>query len=159
MLRKSLLLLPLALFACAAPPETPAEIRPWPETATCPAPADAGAKARDLTARLNAAREGLAPLALDPALSAVAQRYACETAARGEAGPKGSDRSTLSERLARAGVTTGMRAEIYAQASDAEAALAGWMAGGARRSLMGKDLGRLGVGLAGGWWIVTLAAP
>lgn len=117
-----------------------------------------GAKARDLDGAGQRGARGAGALALDPAL-AVAQRYACETAARARPGPKGTTARRSPERLARAGVTTGTSAEIYACASDAEAALAGWMAGGAKRSLMGKDLGRLGVGLAGDWWIVTLAAP
>lgn len=159
--RFALLLAPLALLACETTPEVPAEVRPWPASASCPAPAGAGLEARALEGQINALRgtEGLEPLRLDPALSAVAQRYACESAARGALEAKGSDGSTLAERLARSGLSGPVQAELRAQGATAAEVFALWSEGADKRRLLNKDVTTLGIGLTGGYWVAVVLQP
>ncbi len=170
--------LSLALSACVAvvpfgprggaqvaSPALVAPARPWPGPATCPTPAQAPGDAARVLALVNAerARAGLGPLRPAPALGAAAQRFACDLAAQGRLSHRGSDGSSLSERLARQGLAASFVAENVAAGQDSpEWVVAEWMASPHHRAnILRPNLTQLGLGLAISdqpYWVLDLAS-
>lgn len=163
------LALPLSLAACVVGqvyPQDSLPTRPWPETATCPTPARAAAEAKTLLDEMNGARtaSGLSPLTVSPALTATAQHYACENAARQSLDHVGSDGSDSLERFRRAGLKPSLAAENTGIGyANAQAAFAGWMASPHHReNILRPELTQVGIGLADGpkpVWVVDFLSP
>ena len=158
-----LAVVPVALNRAAAPAATPA--RPWPAAAACPTPARARADGAAVLALVNSQRRqaGLPPLAASPGLTRAAQAMACDLAAQGDIGHRGSDGSTLAERLRRNGVAAGLMAENVASGQQSpEAVVQAWMASPHHRAnILRPGLGFLGLGLADGAqpvWVLDLAS-
>lgn len=140
--------------------------RPWPASASCPMPAGAQASAVRLVALMNAerAKVGAAPLQLTQAASDVAHRFACEISARQDIDHRGTDGSTLPERLKRGGISAGMMEEnTGSQFTSPDRGMELWMASsGHRRNILSTSVSKVGVGLAGGaypTWVVDFYAP
>jgi len=162
------LTLAFGLAACEVQvyPQDSLPTRPWPETASCPAPARAQAEADALLDLMNGARKtaGLRLLTLNPSLAASAQHYACENAARQSLDHVGTDGSDIPERIRRAGLKPALAAENtgigYANASRA---FAGWMASPHHReNILRPEVTQVGIGLADGArpvWVVDFMSP
>lgn len=142
-----------------------ASARPWPAAATCPTPPGTASDAARVLTLVNAERAhaGLGPLRAAPALGDAAQRFACELAARGQIGHRGSDGSSLSERLARQGFASSLVSENVAAGQDSpEEVVAAWMASPHHReNILRPSLTLLGLGRAGGdqpYWVLDLAS-
>ncbi len=140
--------------------------RPWPASATCPTPPDAKAKSETLVALMNAERikAGLPALTLAPSGSRVAQFYACEIAARRDIDHKGSDGSTLSERLKRGGISISLAAENTGEGfTTPEVGMVLWLASpGHRRNILMAGVTQVGIGLTDGaypTWVVNFYRP
>ena len=145
-------------------PEASAK-RPWPVTATCPTPARSAAYAAEVLALMNGhrAKAGLPPLVASTAVARVAHLYACEIAARGEISHTGSDGSTLTERLARGGISADFAAENTASGQKNPAELvAAWMASpGHRANILRPAARALGLGLADSartYWVANFTS-
>ena len=138
---------------------------PWPASATCPMPGDAGARSAKLLALMNAERRkvGTQPLTQTVAGNSVAQHYACETAARRNIDHTGSDGSTLTERLKRGGISVGLAAENTGEGfRTPEAGMALWMASpGHKRDILLAGVNSVGIGITDGaypTWVVDFYA-
>lgn len=141
---------------------------PWPASASCPLPADAGVARAQVLAAVNAVRvaAGLAAVVPDAGVAAVAQHEACDDAARQSLDHRGSDGADLMTRLRRGGLAPRLAAEnIGLGYADAAAAIAGWMASAPHRAnILRPGVVRIGLGLArppGGQsvWVLDLMAP
>ena len=141
--------------------------RPWPASAHCPTPTQAASERRTLLALMNAARAkaGLAALTLDPAITAVAQPYACENAARMSISHVGSDGSDLPERFRRGGLKASLEAENTGLfGADAQYAFKWWMNSPHHRAnILRPQVTRVGIGVAAAGrhtaWVVDFLAP
>lgn len=109
----------------------------------------------DLATRLNRERlaRGLAPLALNPQLTAAAQRHADDIARHRNFGHIGSDGSTATERIARAGYgkySWGYRVgENWAHFRNVADAMAMWMDSAPHRNnILHPVLREMGIGIA-----------
>lgn len=109
----------------------------------------------DLATRLNRERlaRGLAPLALNPKLTAAAQRHADDIARNRNFGHIGSDGSTATERIARAGYgkySWGYRTgENWAHFRNVAEAMAMWMDSAPHRNnILHPVLREMGIGIA-----------
>jgi uncharacterized protein YkwD len=141
---------------------------PAPAMSRCTRPEGAAAETAAVIEGVNRlrTRAGLAPLRPDARLAAAARAQACENAARGVASHRGSDGSTLPQRLSREGVRLRHGGEVVALGQRGAArALEGWAGSPAHRDiLLDPDVGRIGAGLAGPpgpgrAWVVVVAAP
>ena len=158
----------LALTACVVIPIRATDLGPtrsWPASATCPTPARSAANAPRLVALMNAERSKahLAPLTLSPALSGVSHAYACELAARGDINHRGTDGSSVTERLRRGGISASTVAENTASGQRSpEAVMAGWMASPHHRAnILRPNVSRVGLGQADGAqpvWVTDFAS-
>jgi uncharacterized protein YkwD len=157
----------LLLTACVSQyyPSDALPTRNWPSVASCPTPARAAAETQALLHLMNDARAsaGLGALVLDPRLTATAQAYACENAARQSLDHLGSDGSDLLERFRRSGLKPALAAENTGLGyQNAEAAFAGWMASPHHRdNILQPQVTSVGIGLADGAkpiWVVDLLA-
>jgi uncharacterized protein YkwD len=163
-----LAVLPALLVAACATQYYPSDSNPtrnWPAAADCPTPARAASEAETLLRLMNEARAaaGLAALRRDPALTATAQSYACENAARQSLDHVGSDGSDLLERVRRSGLQPALAAENTGLGyASAEAAFAGWMASPHHReNILRPEISLVGIGLADGArpvWVVDFLA-
>jgi uncharacterized protein YkwD len=101
-------------------------------------------------ALVNQARvaNGLAPFALDPALTDVARRHSADMVARGFFGHVNPDGLDPFQRMAAAGIAFRSAAEIVAWAADASAAHTALMNSPAHRAnILNPQLGRIGIGI------------
>lgn len=141
--------------------------RPWPATAGCSTPPGADSSRNALLSLMNAARTqaGLGGLTLDPAITAVSQRYACENAARRSISHVGSDGSDITERFRRGGLRASLEAENTGLfRGGAQHAFDWWMGSPHHRdNILRAQITKVGIGLAaaGGEtaWVVDFLAP
>lgn len=141
--------------------------RPWPASARCPTPAQAVSQRNALLSLMNAARTqaGLAALTLDPAITSVAQSYACENAARQSISHVGSDGSDLTERFRRGGLKASLEAENTGLfRGEAQHAFDWWMGSPHHRdNILRPQVTRVGIGVAAAdsttAWVVDFLAP
>lgn len=125
-------------------------------------PALAGEEAA--LARVNRLRRqaGRAALRWSPVLAEVARAHAEDMARNGFFAHQGSDGSTISDRVARAGYGWCRVAENIAQGQRSlDAAIAGWQgSAGHRRNMLNRDMADLGVARGpGNTWVMVLARP
>lgn len=163
-LTRFLTVLPAILLTACVVQYYPSDSMPtrnWPAAANCPTPARAASEADTLLRLMNEARaaSGLAALRLDAALTATAQAYACENAARQSLDHVGSDGSDVLERVRRSGLKPALVAENTGLGyASAERAFAGWMASPHHReNILRPEVSLVGIGLADGArpvWVV-----
>lgn len=114
---------------------------------------------------VNALRAGVGaqPLALNPRLTAAAETHAKDMSRQGRAWPFGSDRSSPYDRVARAGYSGQLVAELYAQTYETELdTLAAWVNDGAwGEAILNPAADEMGFawqqdpsGLL--WWVIVL---
>ena len=147
------------------PQDAAQPLRDQPALANCPVPARSATDVPQVVALMNAerARAGLAPLILSAKISAVAQAFACENAARGSITHTGTDGSNLTERLRRGGVAASMVSENTAALYGTPAgAVAAWMASPPHRAnILRPNARAVGVGQADGTraaWVVDFTS-
>jgi uncharacterized protein YkwD len=120
--------------------------------AAAPAPSEQALE-RAVAAKVNAVREreGLAPLAVDDELAAIARRYSCEMARRGFFSHIAPDGETMRDRLRKAGKRFAAAGENIARiesADPAERAVSGWLKSpGHRENMLNTRFTRTGVGV------------
>jgi uncharacterized protein YkwD len=108
---------------------------------------------------------GLPAVRLSSSLSTVAQRHACDIAARQTTSHEGSDGSTLAERLQRGGIAISFAAENTGLGFDTpQLAMAGWMSSpGHRANILAPQVMQIGLGQADGvprpTWVLNFVAP
>lgn len=170
---RAALLLPLLVSACIVIPagaHYPADDLPvtaWPASAACPVPARSAGDARTLVGLINAQRAaaGLGPLTLSAPLSEIAQRHACDNAARQTVSHDGSDGSDLAQRLRRGGIAVLMAAENTGLGfSSPRIALDWWMASPPHRAnILHPEITQIGIGQADGaprpTWVLDFMRP
>lgn len=109
------------------------------------------------------ARTGVAPVTLDPRLTAAAQAHAVDMSRQRRAWPFGADGSSPYDRLARAGYDGALVAELYAQTFETELdTLAAWVDDGAwGPEILAPDATDMGFawqqdpsGLL--WWVIVM---
>ncbi|MCZ2525001.1 MULTISPECIES: CAP domain-containing protein [Streptomyces] len=141
-------------------PSSPGTSAPAPSatggsTSAAPAASDAVKRVLEL---VNAERGkvGCAPLSLNDKLMAAAQAHSEDMAAHRNMSHTGSDGSSPSERIKRAGYTAGASAENVAYGySTPEKVMDGWMTSdGHRRNILNCSYKDIGIGLAqpGNYW-------
>ena len=127
-----------------------------PAAPDAPPPAAASPAVAEFTALVNAHRAalGLAPLAWDPAIAAVAQAHSADMVARGFFSHTNPDGESPFDRLAAAGVSYSAAGENIAYGyPTAESVLAAWLASdGHRANIENGSFTHHGVGLAGTHW-------
>jgi len=101
------------------------------------------------------------PLAHSPALQAAAQAQADDLAASNRLGHLGSDGSTLSDRLRRAGYTHCAAAEnVGSGTPDIRSTIAAWMASPDHRAnILNPQMTQFGFAGTGDTWVLVLARP
>lgn len=133
----------------------------------CAPPPGAGSLAGAFLQQLNTLRgqSHLRPLRVNARLTGAARAHACDNAAHGSFGHRGSDGSTLAQRLAQAGYPYRSAAENTGWGfRSAASALGWWMRSPPHRAnLMNPRLGEIGIGLARGkdgklYWVLDLGA-
>ncbi|ARQ68262.1 CAP domain-containing protein [Streptomyces marincola] len=150
------------------PEEEPPPAPPAPEPTTAPPPPSedpepsqdpGGTEAEAVLALVNEerSRAGCQPLALDPALGALAAAHSRDMAERGYFGHTDPDGTTPWDRAAAAGVGHLGGENIARGQQDAASVMAGWMASeGHRANILNCDFTTLGVGVhhadGGPWW-------
>ena len=159
-----LALVGIVLAACQ-PAAIPNAAPPSSAANQCPGPPRTAADAPKLLALMNAerARAGVPALVLSPRISAVAQAFACEAAARRDIAHIASDGSSLTERLRRGGISATMVAENNASFyRTPEQVMAAWMASPHHRENILRPNARLvGIGQADGIeavWVVDFTS-
>lgn len=146
------LLTVVALAACAPPPGT--------ERLSAGAMVDIGSAG----AQLSFQRAGggiVRPLSHSPALQAAAQAQVEDLAASNRLGHIGSDGSTLSDRLRRAGYAACAAAENVASGTaDVRTTIATWMdSPDHRANILNPQVTQFGFAGAGDTWVLVLARP
>ena len=132
--------------------------------AACSVPADAGRLAAEVVAGVNTQRQaaGLQPLVPSAALARAASRHACDMAANGLQGHRGSDGSNSSARARAAGFRGCTVAEnVVWGFSSPGTAVAAWMGSAPHRAnILNRGLTDLAVGVAtgvnGANWVLVL---
>jgi uncharacterized protein YkwD len=137
--------------------------------AGCPEARDMPAVASAFAERLNSsrARAGLAPLSPSPRLAQAAQDHACDMARGGFLAHRGSDGTSLRERMLRRAYRPCFGAENIARGQDGvDEVMAAWTGSAPHRAnLLERRVREFGLGLAfsaGGGrphWVLVLAAP
>ena len=126
-------------------------------------PAGDAAAARTILARVNAHRRkaGLAEVTLDARLSAAAQGHSEWMAREKRLDHRGRGGSDPGQRIEQAGYRWRAYAENIARGQrTADEVTAGWMSSaGHRRNILNRDVTQIGVGVAGRYWTLVLAAP
>ncbi|WP_224825833.1 CAP domain-containing protein [Cognatishimia sp. MH4019] len=107
------------------------------------------------------AQGGREPVRANTRLAAIAQAHAQDMARNGFFAHKGSDGSTLRQRLRRGGYRACLGAENIGNGyPDQRTAFQGWQASdGHRRNMLLRDVREYGLGRAGPYWVLVLAEP
>ena len=152
MIRFTALLLVTALAACAPAPGT--ERVPLASTGMI-------AQANTLISVQRAGAGILRPLVHSPALQAAAQGHADDMSATGGISHTGSDGSSLTDRVNRAGYTACFTAENVAQGqTDTRSAIAAWTNSAAHQAnMVNPNASQFGFARAGNTWVLVLARP
>ncbi len=106
------------------------------------------------------AQNGLEPVRANTRLATIAQAHAQDMATNGFFAHEGSDGSTLRQRLQRGGYKACFGAENIGNGyPDQRTVFQGWQASdGHRRNMLLKDARDYGLGRAGPYWVLVLAA-
>lgn len=110
---------------------------------------------------LRAMRGIVRPLIHSPALQAAAQAQADDLSTAARLGHIGSDGSTLTDRIERAGYTACAAAENFAQGTpDVRSTVAVWMdSRGHRANILNPRVTQFGFAGTGQTWVLVLARP
>lgn len=158
------IVVPIPVGAGMGIPQRPVNLSAPPHP--CPVSSETDAAGPAALAGLNSARQaaGLAPLALAPRLTRVAQNHACDMAVTMQMTHVGSDGADLRTRLDRGGVAGNAWAEnVGAGVPDAALMVAGWMnSPGHRANILNPAYGAAGVALSRDvtgrpYWALVLA--
>lgn len=140
------------------------DLGPVPASSYCAAPRRLSASQNDILALVNAERKahGLGRVTASSTLNSVAQKHACDNAARELYSHYGSDGSDLKTRLKRGGYRLKVAVENTGRGFDAaDRVVTFWMhSPGHRTNILRKDVTELGLGLADGArpaWVLVLA--